>query len=404
MALRLALLLVAVAGAIFRPARIPAFVAPVICAALAIGTGLLSLHGASAALSPLAGPLGFLLAAIPLAVGLDRLGYFEQLARLFGAGRLLVPGLWLLGAGTVAVLNLDAGVVLLTPLYVRIARRHGYSERYLGFQPVLLALLASSFLTVSNLTNLIASSRFSFGPLAVLEHLGLPGATACAVGYLLYKKAAPAERSAASGGRTGDGAEVAFDRRVLWTGSVVVGLVLVGFVAGPSAGIEPWEVALSADVVVVALTKRLPFRSVPLDTALVAASLGLLAATAADHLGLRGLLSGSGPLAFAREYAVSALGANVVNNLPALLVALGFVGQHNHATCALWPVLLGVNVGPSLLVTGSLASLLWIDSMNRLGAPVRASSFLKMGARVALPAGLVALAVLVALSPAVGCG
>ena len=64
---------------------------------------------------------------------------------------------------TVAVLNLDAAVVLLTPLYVRVARRTGLDPVALAFQPVLLACLASSFLPVSNLTNLIAAHQADLG-------------------------------------------------------------------------------------------------------------------------------------------------------------------------------------------------------------------------------------------------
>lgn len=73
-----------------------------------------------------------------------------------------------------------------------------------------------------------------------------------------------------------------------------------------------------------------------------------------------------------------------MNNLPALVVALPFVSKPGN--CSLWPVLLGVNAGPSLLVTGSLASLLWVESMAQLGVPVRARQYLGMGLRVSLPA------------------
>ena len=411
-AIRVVLLLAAVAGAVVRPLRLPAFVAPAACSAIALAAGLVSLGEAGSALRPLAAPLAFLLAAIPLAVLLDRYGYFEQLAALFDGGRLLVPGLWALGTGTVAVLNLDAGVVLLTPLYLRVADQQGRSRFLLGVQPVLLALLASSFLPVSNLTNLIVAARFGVGPLAVLEHLALPSAVACGVGYLCYRAAgglaAPGRRTSSPRAAAGRPAPVdppARDRRVLTVGSLVVALVLAGFVLGPSAGIAEWEVALAADLVLVGMTRFLPLRTIPWDTALVAAGLAVLAAAAAAGLHLGGILGGTGPVAALRQAAVSAAGANVVNNLPALLVALPFVSSSGgHASCALWPVLWGVNAGPSLLVTGSLASLLWLDSMRRFGVRVTALQYLRMGVRVALPAAAAGLLVLIALAPVLGCG
>ncbi|MGH9297422.1 MAG: hypothetical protein ACRDZP_05540, partial [Acidimicrobiales bacterium] len=192
------------------------------------------------------------------------------------------------------------------------------------------------------------------------------------------------------------------EREVLLTGSVMVALLLTGFVIGPTFHVPEWEVALGADVVMLALTRSLPLSSVPWGTALVAAGLAVLSAAAVRGLDVGALLEGHGPLATLKIAGVSALGANVVNNLPAFLIALPSVGRHG--SCTLWPVLLGVNAGPSLLVTGSLASLLWVDSMRRLGSPVTSSQFFRMGIRVGLPAGIAALGVLVAMSPLVGCG
>ena len=81
-------------------------------------------------------------------------------------------------AATTAVLNLDASVVLLTPLYVHIARRVGLPAWYLGAQPLVLSFLASSFLAVSNLTNLIAVGRLGLGEGQFLLRLGPPSVVA----------------------------------------------------------------------------------------------------------------------------------------------------------------------------------------------------------------------------------
>ncbi|MGH9292682.1 MAG: SLC13 family permease [Acidimicrobiales bacterium] len=445
-AVRLVLLALAVAGAVARPRRLPAFAAPVVCALVALGAGATSPDGARSALAPLVDPLAFLAAALPLAALLDRLGYFERLAGLIagsraarnrddrtgggpdealdaGPGDRLTAGLWVLSAVTVGLLNLDAAVVLLTPLYVRVARARGASARRLGFQPVVLALIASSFLPVSNLTNLIAASsaRTSAGPIAFLAHLGLPGLAACTVGYLCYRRAglgrsreddprapdsearpAPAPRLASAPGPAPRPAPA--PAHVLLLGSVLVGLVVAGFVAGPSFGVAEWEIALGADVILVAATRSVPLRAVPWQTILLAAGLGVLAAAAVRDLPLASVLSGSGPLSELKIALASGAGANLVNNLPALLVSLPFVVHHHSAACGLWPLLLGVNMGPCLLVTGSLASLLWLDSMRRLDVRVGARQFLVAGVRIGLPAYAAGLAVLLALSPVLGCG
>ena len=187
-------------------------------------------------------------------------------------------------------------------------------------------------------------------------------------------------------------------RRVLLVGSLIVVLVLIGFTCGRLVGVAPWGVALGADVVLIALRRDLPWRSIPVGTALVAISLGILASAAATHLPVHRLLAGTSTVAQARTTGVMALAANVANNLPALLVAVPALGPR--PSPALWSVLLGVNMGPVLLATGSLASLLWLDALGRLGVAVKARDFSIAGLRVGLPALVAGTAVHLALHAA----
>ncbi len=408
---KLVLLGVGVAGAVARPLRLPAWAVPTASVVLALGLGLIGPGDAGRALRPLVDPLAFLLAAVPLAVLLDRIGLFESLAGVLTGGPRVVPGLWALAAVVTTVLNLDASVVLLTPLYVRVARRTGLCPRAVGFQPVLLACLASSALPVSNLTNLIAAARTGTSPGSFITHLAVPSLAATMVGYWCYQRALRP-------GRPEHLDRQRPERRALILGGTVIVLVLVGFVAGPGFGVAPWEVAVGADVVLVLATTRdstsrpaiplsarlrgvIPWGVIPWGTALVAASLAVLADAAVAHLAIGHLIGGVGLAAQARTTAVAAGAANAVNNLPALLLALPSLSHG--PSCALWAVLLGVNIGPSLVVTGSLASLLWLDSMGRLGVSVTAWDYSRVGVRVGLPALLVALGVLLALSVLTGC-
>jgi arsenical pump membrane protein len=338
---------------------------------------------------PLAAPLAFLLAAVPLGALLDRIGFFAAAARVFGQGRHLAFGLWVFAAVVTTVLNLDAAVVLLTPLYVRIARRCGLDPLALGFQPVLLSCLASSALPVSNLTNLIAASTRHLGVTDFLVHLGPPSAVATAVGWFAYRWAVHPGIPTAP---PGDPA----DRRGLAIGGGVVAAVLVGFVLGPGVGVPEWVVALGADAVLIAVTGHVPLRDVPWGTALVAASLGLLAGGAAATLHLGTVFSGSGNGDLVRITVLAAAGANLVNNLPALLVALP------HTGAGIWALLLGVNVGPLVLVTGTLAALLWQASLARMEVRVTAVQFARVGALVLVPSLAAAAAVLLLLRPVVG--
>ena len=58
-----------------------------------------------------------------------------------------------------------------------------------------------------------------------------------------------------------------------------------------------------------------------------------------------------------------------------------------------WALLLGVNIGPTLWVTGALSTLLWQSTMARLGHPVSRRRYAAMGVRIGLPALVAALAV-----------
>ena len=80
-----------------------------------------------------------------------------------GGGRHLRLGLWVLAAAVTVLINLDAAVVLLTPLYVRIAERHGEDPLALAFVPALMASLASTVLPVSKLTNLVVAGKLDVG-------------------------------------------------------------------------------------------------------------------------------------------------------------------------------------------------------------------------------------------------
>ncbi|MGH9300403.1 MAG: SLC13 family permease [Acidimicrobiales bacterium] len=409
--LALILLLIGVAGAVARPWGIPAWLTPTAAAVVVVLVEISSLSQVGHDLRPLAGAVGFLVAAVPLAVMLDRLGFFESLASRFVGGSRMTGWLWALAAAVTTVLNLDASVVLLTPLYIRIARRRGINPKVLAVQPVILALLASSALPVSNLTNLIASGRTGAGPGPFLDHLALPSLAATVVGYGLYRWAVAKGLLGPSRPVTPTGHAIALDgptslaparaerarRHALAIGGVIVVLVLAGFVAGPSVGLAPWQVAVAADIVLVALLGSIPGRAVPWGTALVAASLAVLAGAVGRQLGLNHLLAGRGVGSTAILAGGAAVAANVVNNLPALLV--GLTGSSHHVTPGLWALLLGVNMGPSILVTGSLASLLWLESTRQMGVAFTPRDYARIGWRVGLPASVIALAVLLAIGP-----
>ena len=346
------------------------------------------MHRVADQLASVAPALAFLLAAVPLATLLDRLGFFAAAATVLATRErgISVFALWMLAGGTTVVLNLDTTVVLLTPLYVRLARRADVDPLALALVPVLLASLASSMLPVSNLTNLIVQAHTDLSVTSLLVHLGPATVAAVAVGWACYRRRHATRIVAPATPLTpGDG-------RALRIGGAVVAGVLVGFTLGSSVGIAPWVVALTADVVLAAVLRVLPWRDVPVLTAIGVGTVAVLVAVVVPDDALRTLLHTSGPGALVGVTALATLGANLVNNLPAVLVGTRAV---HHMTWGMWAWLLGVNVGAVLLPLGALANLLWLRIVRTEAIEVTLGGYVTAVAPIALPALVAATLVLV---------
>lgn len=90
---------------------------------------------------------------------------------------------------------------------------------------------------------------------------------------------------------------------------------------------------------------------------------------------------------------IIAFACNLVNNLPAGLIAGNAVQAAGHVPeIAKSAVLIGVDLGPNLSITGSLATILWLVALRREGQTVSAWAFLKIGSLVMTVALLLAIA------------
>lgn len=383
-AVRITLLVIGSITALVPWRRVPGWIPVLALGVAATAARIVPWKVAADSAHDLGPALAFLLLAVPLAVVLDETGFFAAVAGAFDNGRHLFLALWSIAAATTIVFNLDAAVVLLTPLYVRIATRRGLDVVHIAIVPALLASLASSVLPVSNLTNLIAAARLDLTSAGFLRHLALPSLAAIAIGGWLHSRAAPPTRPSTV-------PVEAVDRGPLRIGIPVVAWLLVGFTLGDRLGVPAWSVALVALVGLSVHRRTVPWRHLPIGAAGLATGLGLLAAGAAPHLPVDRILRIGGVGGVAATVGATAIAANAVNNLPALLVTLPALDLHPGRV---WAVLAGVNLGPTLWVTGALSTLLWQATMRRLGHEVNAATYARHGARVGLPALAVAVVLL----------
>lgn len=149
--------------------------------------------------------------------------------------------------------------------------------------------------------------------------------------------------------------------------------------------------AAAADVVLMTITRLVPWRTLPLLTAVGVAALAALAAIVIGSDALTAVLAYTHPIALVALGVGAAAAANVVNNLPALLLALD--GVHR-MSWGMWAWLLGVNAGAVLLPVGALANLLWLRVVRAEGLPIGPRRYLKVTVPIALPAFTAALVVL----------
>ena len=88
---------------------------------------------------------------------------------------------------------------------------------------------------------------------------------------------------------------------------------------------------------------------------------------------------------------IVAFASNLMNNLPIGLIA-GSAVQSAHVSDQITKaILIGVDLGPNLSVTGSLATILWLNALRREGLVVGAGAFLKIGVMVMPSALLLAI-------------
>jgi arsenical pump membrane protein len=398
--LALVLLGLTLSAAMAREPRLPEALVAVLGAVVVVVTGGLSVRQAGDALRELGPTVGFLAALLLIAEGCRRAGLFEAIGDLIAdrcqgrPGRLL--GLVFLVASAVTiVLGLDATAVLLPPIVLVTVRSLRADPRAPLYACAHLANSASLLLPISNLTNLLAFrvSGLSFVHFGLLMAL----ATAAAIGV---EWVVISRRFRVVGGALA--AEQTSPRRAPVRplprfAVTVLALTLVGFAVSSLLEIAPVWIAVAGAVVLNlgalrggrGAVRELLSAAEPGFLVFVL-GLGVIVAAASHHgLGsaVNQLLPRGATLPDLLVIAgLSAVLANLVNNLPATLILIPVAA--GLGTGPLLAVLIGVNIGPNLTPVGSLATLLWrrVLSAARVDLPTR--EFVGLGV-LSVPAGLV---------------
>jgi arsenical pump membrane protein len=399
---------IATAGVILRPMGWPEFIWAVAGAALLCALRLISLPDALTGVGKGVDVYLFLTGMMLLSETAREEGLFDWLAavatrRAKGSATKLF--LLIYGVGTVVTIFLsnDATAVVLTPA-VAAAVRTAKAEQPLPYLLIcaFIANAASFVLPISNPANLVIYGTHMPPLLHWLPRYLLPSALSIVATYLVLRwtqRDALAQEIAADvsvptlsgGGKTAALGIAATAIALLVASAMDVQLGLPTAIAGAATAVvvlirdrkAPWD-----------MLKGISWGVLPL----VAGLFVLVEALA--RTGLIAMLSAVLHDAAERSATWTAWGAgtaiavatNLMNNLPAGLIAGNAVQAAHGSTAVTSAVLIGVDLGPNLSVTGSLATILWLTALRREKQSVGSGAFLKLGILVMPPALLLAVA------------
>ncbi len=264
-----------------------------------------------------------------------------------------------------ALMNLDTAACFLTPVLVHMARTRGRGEAPVLYGGLLLTNAGSLLLPGSNLTNIIVAGHLHLSGVVFASHMAPAWAIALVVTALvigvahrkdLRRVTTPAGVNAAAPRAQRDSAETTF-------GAVVVIAATAAVVVLRNAALPVLVIGVVASTV--AISRRrvdLATMTETLDVPTLAGLLGI--AVALGTLGRAWdlpakLLSHLGAFATA---GIAALASVTFNNLPAASLLAARVPPHPYS------LLVGLDIGPNLFVTGSLSAFLWLRAARQAGA------------------------------------
>jgi arsenical pump membrane protein len=396
----------AVVGVIVRPWRLPEALWAVLAALALLACSLISFPEAVRATAKGTDVYLFLIGMMLLAELARHEGLFDWLAAFAvreakGSCTRLFALIYLVGTFVTIILSNDATAVVLTPAVYAAARQAKAKPLPYLFICAFIANAASFVLPISNPANLVVYGAHMPSLATWLAQFGLASILSIVVTFFVLRfmlrvdlKGGIARdmllHTLSVGGRVAAGGIALTAILLLIASGLDWQLGLPTFLAGLATTsaililkrLSPWVIAKDISWSVLPLVAGL-FVLVQAveETGVLRPLMGFLPASALGHPSTVALLAGG----------VVALLCNLINNLPLGLIA-GSVASGAHLSPHLTGALLiGVDLGPNLSVTGSLATILWLVALRREGEDVSAWQFLKLGCVVMPPALITSL-------------
>jgi arsenical pump membrane protein len=301
--------------------------------------------------------------------------------------------------GTVVTIFMsnDATAVVLTPAILAAVRKAKVNPLPYLFVCAFIANAASFLLPISNPANLVVFHN-QMPPLGRwLLSFGVPCMLSIAATFVVLRWLFRRQLCAAIKGEV-DAQKLAANGKLVLAGlGIVVVVLLTASALDKDLGLPTCLVALVITAVVSIKARSNPLRlahQISWTTLALVAGLFIMV-DATDSIGgmqltqqllIRAQSLGSTTATFITGFAVG-IANNLVNNLPLGLIAGSTIQAAHVKGLIANAVLIGVDLGPNLSITGSLATILWLIALRKEKLDVSFWDFLKIGA-VTMPVAL----------------
>jgi arsenical pump membrane protein len=405
-----AIILVAIICVIIRPFRLSEAIWAVAGAALLVVLGLLPLADAFNGMRKGVDVYLFLTGMMMIAELARREGLFDWMAALAveharGSPRLLFLQVYVVGVVVTVLLSNDATAIVLTPAVYAATRAAGAAPLPYLFVCAFIANAASFVLPISNPANLVVYGERMPHLLDWLRLYTLPSIAAIAATYVALRFALRRALEEEHLERNVPRPRLSHEGKLTAWGIGAIGAVLIAASAyNVPLGLPTFLCGAITAMLVLLLSRQSPWPLVkdiswgvlPLVAGLFVMVEALIRTGVIARLAalLHQVVDRSAAKAAWVVGVVIALACNIANNLPVGLVA-GSVASSDHLPPqVMGAILIGVDLGPNLSVTGSLATILWLVALRREDIHVGGWQFVKLGALVMFPALILALAAL----------
>lgn len=402
-------------GVIARPWNLPEYIWAVTGAVLLVAFDLLPWRDAMAAAAKGNDVYFFLIGMMQLAEVARKEGLFDWLAEQAvrhsnkSASRLFAI-VYAVGTLVTIFLSNDATAVVLTPAVYAATRAAKIEPLPYLFVCAFIANAASFVLPISNPANLVLFGERMPTLLEWLRYFLLPSVAAITVTFVLLRIS---QRDSLRGGVESSSVEsVVLTRTAAIVGAGIGATAVVLLAAsafGADLGLPTFACGAVVTAIVLLIGRKSPaaiVRDISWSVLPLVAGLFILV-EGLNHTGVLPALAeelkratAASPHATAwGSGIITAIASNLINNLPMGLIAATTTHTAQSSPHITGAVLIGVDLGPNLSVTGSLATILWLIALRREGEHVSALRFLRLGIFVMPPALILSLLALSLVAP-----